>query len=169
MVYFSNGFINLHVSLMIREMSTASMYGLNAWNKTYLSGNPYAYWWPTTIETWLKHIDAETKWPPFSRLLENVCISLKISLKFAPKDPTNTISSLLKYWRIYASLVLNELSKQCTSSHIIKHLYGVWKIRIQSGNHVDCLIQKRGNSSTLAMELRLSCSKPSTCTHSSVE
>ena len=40
------------------------------------------------------HIEAETKWPPFSRRLfqvhflnENIWILIKISLKFVPKGP----------------------------------------------------------------------------------
>ena len=47
-----------------------------------------------------------------------LCISIKISLKFVPKGPINNIPALLHhlnqwwfvYWRIYASLVLNKLT-----------------------------------------------------------
>ena len=73
-------------------------------------------------------------------LNENACISLKISLKFVPKVRINNIPALaqimawrrqatshylsqwwLVYWRIYASLGLNELIRQqaisCTSDN----------------------------------------------------
>ena len=54
-------------------------------------------------------------------LNENVWISIKISLKFVPKGPINNIPLLVRimawhrlwwlvYWRIYASLRLNELT-----------------------------------------------------------
>ena len=49
------------------------------------------------------HIEAETKWPPFSRrhfkcifLNENIWISIKISLKFVPKGPINNIPALVQ-------------------------------------------------------------------------
>ena len=55
-----------------------------------------------------KHIEAETKWPPFSRrhfemhfLNEIELISIKISLKFVPKGPINNIPALVQImaWR----------------------------------------------------------------------
>ena len=81
--------------------------------------------------TWLKHIEAETKCPPFSKrylqmhfLIENIWISIMNSLKYVPigqimKHPSRhgagqaTSHYLnqfwLKFWRIYASIRLNEL------------------------------------------------------------
>ena len=66
-------------------------------------------------------------------LNENVWISFKISLKLVPKGPINSIPALVQimawcrqktshylnqiwlvYWRIYASLGLNELERLCT-------------------------------------------------------
>ena len=51
------------------------------------------------------HIEAETKWPPFSRrhfqMDENAWISIKISLKFLPRGPINNIPTLVQVmaWR----------------------------------------------------------------------
>ena len=54
------------------------------------------------------HIEAETKWPPFSRrhvkcifCNENIWIAIKISLKFVPKDSINNITALIQImaWR----------------------------------------------------------------------
>ena len=81
------------------------------------------------------HIETETKCLTFRRrhfqtnfyFNENVCISIKISLKFVPKCPINNIPALVQimatnhyldqcclvYRRIYASLGLNELTKFC--------------------------------------------------------
>ena len=62
-------------------------------------------WW---TYSGLYHIEAETKWPTFSRrhfqmyfLNENVWISIKISLKFVPIGPINNIPSLVQImaWR----------------------------------------------------------------------
>ena len=72
-------------------------------------------------------------------LNENVRIPIKMLLKFVPKGPINTIPSLVQimawrppgnkplsepmmvswlvYWRIYASLGLNELKHQAISLH----------------------------------------------------
>ena len=54
------------------------------------------------------HIEAETKWPPFSDDIlkwiffnENVWVLIKISLKFVPRGPINNIPALaeIKAWR----------------------------------------------------------------------
>ena len=49
-----------------------------------------------------KPIEAETRWTPFSRYIfkhiflnENVGISIKVSVKFAPKGPINNIPALV--------------------------------------------------------------------------
>ena len=85
----------------------------------------------------IKHIEAETRWPPFSWhyqthfFNESVWILTKISLKFVPMGPIYNIPALvlimalaptrrqaiiwtndgLVYWRIYAPLGLNELMR----------------------------------------------------------
>ena len=68
--------------------------------------NELAY---NNITSLLIHIEAKTKWPLFSRrhifkwifLNENECISMKISLKFVPRDPMNNIPALVQIvaWR----------------------------------------------------------------------
>ena len=66
------------------------------------------------------HVVAETKWPPFSDIFKcnfldvNVWITIKLSLKFVSKGPIQATSHCLNqwwlvYWRIYASLGLNDL------------------------------------------------------------
>ena len=62
---------------------------------------------------------------------EKVRISIKISLKFVPKGPINNIPSLVQtshylnqwwlvYWRIYASLGLNELNYKIKVMDVVK-------------------------------------------------
>ena len=71
-----------------------------------------------------QHLGADRKWPPFrSRnfqisLNENVRVSIKMSPKFVPKCPFQYIRHCLNqwgYWRIYASLGLNELNQYRSS------------------------------------------------------
>ena len=89
---------------------------------------------------------------------ENVWISIKISLKFVPKDPINNISTLVQImvwrcsgdkplsepmmvsWRIYAPLGLNELKTighlfYVTSSFVHHFIpIGEFKLELQSRN-----------------------------------
>ena len=64
---------------------------------------------PVDLTLILKHIQAETKWPPFSRqmdfkcifLNENAWIFINMSLKFVPKGPISNIPTLVQVmaWR----------------------------------------------------------------------
>ena len=66
-----------------------------------------AFFWPRCVNYQLQHIEAETKWPLFSRrgfqmhFREWKCISIKISLKFGPKGLINSIPALVQMmvWR----------------------------------------------------------------------
>ena len=66
---------------------------------------PYCDWSDTEITTYIsaQHIEAETKWPPFSGRhfqihfrKENVWMSIQMSLKFLPKVPINNIPALFQ-------------------------------------------------------------------------
>ena len=74
-----------------------------------------------------KHIEAETKWPPFRRRCfkvhffnENVWILLKISLKFVPKGPINNIPVLVQImaWRRPGDKPLSEPMMVSFPTHI---------------------------------------------------
>ena len=82
---------------------------------------------PCQRRLWLKHIEAETKWPPFRRrhlkcifLNENVWIPIEISLKFVPKVPINNISALVQImaWRRPGDKPLSEPMAICLLTHI---------------------------------------------------
>ena len=62
----------------------------------------------------IEHIEAETKWPPFSRQ-HFWRISIKISLKFVPKDPINNIAALVQImaWRRPGAKPLSEAMPVC--------------------------------------------------------
>ena len=74
-----------------------------------------------------KHIEAETTWPLFHRrhfqtyfLNENVRISIKISLKFVPKGPVNSIPTLVQImtWRWPGAKPLSEPMMVRLPTHI---------------------------------------------------
>ena len=74
-----------------------------------------------------QHIEAETKWPPFPRrhfqmhcFNENVCISIKISLKFVPKGPFDKIPALVQImaWRRPGDMPLSEPMMVSSTTHI---------------------------------------------------
>ena len=75
----------------------------------------------------VKLIEAETKWPPFSRrhfpvffLNENVWISMNISLKFVPKGPINDMPALVHImaWRRAGDKPLSEPTMVSLLTHI---------------------------------------------------
>ena len=74
-----------------------------------------------------QHIEAETKWSPFSRRQfemdfwnENAWISIKISLKFVPGGPMNTFQSLVQIlvWRRPGDKPLSEPMMVSLMMHI---------------------------------------------------
>ena len=73
---------------------------------------------------YLKHIETETNWPPFTRrwifLNENVWISIKISLKFVPRGPISNIPSLVQImaWRRPGDKPMSELMTVSLLTHI---------------------------------------------------
>ena len=63
----------------------------------------------------LKHIEDDTKWPPFHRRhfqvwIKSLWISINITLKFVPKGPTNNILALVQIlaWRWPGDKALSE-------------------------------------------------------------
>ena len=91
-------------------------------------------------------------------LNKNVWILNKLSLKFILKGPVNDIAALVRimaghylntwllfYWRVYASLVLNELTFLVLSRHILAEL----------GHYVHCSLWTEQKNELFCM-LRLS-------------
>ena len=77
------------------------------------------------------HIEAQTKWPPFSRrhfqwifLNENVSSLIKISLKFVPKGPIHNIPTLVQImaWRRPGDKPLSQPMMVCLLTHISSDL-----------------------------------------------
>ena len=89
-------------------------------------------------------------------LNENVCSSIEISLKFVPKGPKNNMPSLVQRmaWRRPGDKPLSEPMMVNLPTHLCATRPQWVKI--------NGLMQERCNSSVLAMELRFSCTKPST-------
>ena len=87
-----------------------------------LHGTRFTLWYVCcslvhTDFTRIPHIEAETKWPHFADdtfkrifLKENVRISIKFSLKFVSKGPTNNIPALsqIMAWRRSGAKLLSE-------------------------------------------------------------
>ena len=91
-------------------------------------------------------------------LNENVRISIKISLKSVPKGPINNNPALVQImtWRRPGDKPLSEPMLVKSLTHIC-----VTRPQWVKGFHdIDGLVQERHNSSALAVELRLSCTKP---------
>ena len=108
------------------------MAGLSDCSEVSFQSDDLIWWWPSfTGSSCLNTLRPRQNGPHFADYIfkciilnENVWISIKISLKFAPKGPINNIPSLatsqatshylnqwwLDCWRIYASLGLNELT-----------------------------------------------------------
>ena len=91
------------------------------------------------------HIDAETKWPPFSRrqfkwifLNENVWILIEVSLKFVPKGPINNIPALIQImaWRRLGDKPLYEpmMVSLLTHIYVTRPQWVKWK-HIRSSIH----------------------------------
>ena len=95
---------------------------------------------------------------------ENFWISITISLKFVPKGPINNSPTLVQimawrrpgakpfsepmmvdYWRIYASLGLNDLSRGTCPLH--RNKYGIFSLFCNHHNH------KSGNAATVGILL----------------
>ena len=98
-------------------------------------------------------------------LNKNVWISIKISLKFVPKGPIDNIAALVQImaWRRPGDKPLSEPRTVSLPTHICITRPQWVKFMPQSSLsqgrkfHINGLVQERCNSSTLAMELRLSC------------
>ena len=92
-----------------------------------LGGVVGVYCWVWTLMGHLKHIEAETKWPPFPDAIfkcifiyEIIWISIKISLKFVPRGPINNIPALVQImaWRRPGDKPLSEPMMVSSLTHI---------------------------------------------------
>ena len=93
------------------------------YNERHATNIHVLMWWIVN-----QHIEAERKWPSLSRrhlfnyifLNEKVWISIKISLKFVPKDPINNIPALVQImaWRRPGDKPLSETMLDSLLTHI---------------------------------------------------
>ena len=97
----------------------------------------------------LKHIEAETKWPPFSRWhfqmhffrMKNMWISIKILLEFVPKGPINNIPACVQImaWCRSSDKPLSEPIMVSLLMHICvtwpQWVIGIWP---RLGYHCTC-------------------------------
>ena len=102
----------------------------------------------------LKHIEAETKWPPFriwhfqTHLIQwNFRISIKISLKFVPKGPINNKPAFVQImaWRRSGDKPLSEPMMVSLLTHIYvtrPQWVNMVQSRIGHGflNHIHCFV-----------------------------
>ena len=130
---------------------TPKAMGKISWYKTEHAPNAYSIGCSVTVLL-ISVIEAETKWPPFSRwhyqmdfFNENVRILIKISIKFLPNVPIKYIPSLVQIiaWRHPGDKPLSEPMMVNLLTHICV-TRPQWVKKKISKLHRNCCINDKG-------------------------